>query len=124
MNTYKNTGLKVPLESTLTKKVGGGACLRAKVPGKGSFRGKQVTLLDPFCVFGEFTAGNKDLDRLRTIDPRFVVSTPHGSTSLTRPHMPAYNAFSLMSHRLKALFVGPPSCWRAADFSATETVQT
>ena len=28
MNTYKNTGLKVPLESTLTKKRGGGGVIR------------------------------------------------------------------------------------------------
>ena len=52
MNTYKNKGLKVPLESTLTKKGGRGTPER-KAPGKArfvrpgrvcgrSFRGKQV----------------------------------------------------------------------------------
>src|ERR1700688_4042971 len=47
MNTYKNKGLKVPLESTLTKKRGGGTPLREKSSARGGFRVKSGETAHP-----------------------------------------------------------------------------
>ena len=43
----------------------------------------------------------------------------HSAAALTHPPAPAYNACSLMTDRGTEFILGPPRCWRAAQFLGT-----